>query len=456
MYQSPFSWRYGSSGMRRLWSEARKRALWRRVWVALARAECAAGLVKTEQVADLEAHASEVNLERSLAIEAEIHHDLMAEIKAFAEQSPVGGGIIHLGATSADIEDNADALRLREACDLVLERLAVLLAEMAAKIELWASMPAMGLTHLQPAEPTTIGYRLAQYGQDLLVDLDELRRVRRGIRGKGFKGAVGTSASYLALAGAGNTIEADAMRDLGIEAWPVATQTYPRKQDWLVVCALAGLAGSLHKFALDLRLLQSPYVGEWSEPFGDKQVGSSAMPFKRNPVSAEKVDSLARYLAQLPRIAWDNAAQSMLERTLDDSASRRVVLPEGFLCADEMLITVTRLVKGLKVDTVAAAVNLATYGSFAATERLLMAAVAAGADRQAMHEVIRQHSMDAWARPPEDRAEALMQNLEIDGRVTRWVRRDRVRPLLDAMGYVGDAPERAMRLAAEIRRALAA
>ena len=456
VFQSPFTWRYGSDEMRRVWSEHQKHLLWRRIWVALARAQQEAGLVTAAQVADLEAHADQVNLERALTIEAEIHHDLMAEIRAFAEQCPVGGGVIHLGATSADVEDNADALRLRQACDLLLGQLRGLLSALAGQIERWADTPTIALTHLQPAEPITVGYRLAQYGQDLLIDLRELRRVHDGIRGKGFKGAVGTSASYRALLGPDNELEARVMADLELQAWPVTTQTYPRKQDWLVLNALAGLAGSLYKLAFDLRLLQSPFLGEWAEPFGRQQVGSSAMPFKRNPVDAEKVDSLARYLAQLPRIAWDNAAHSLLERTLDDSANRRVILPEAFLCADELLRTARRLVDGLQVDEATVGRNLAAYGVFAATECLLMALVSAGADRQAMHEVIRQQSMAAWAELAAGHANPLAERLAEDGHVLRYLSRGQVLALLDAAGYTGDAPARARRLAGAIRRELEA
>ena len=222
---------------------------------------------------------------------------------------------------------------------------------LADRIEAEADTPCMAFTHIQPAEPTTVGYRLAQYGQDLLVDLAELRRVRDGIRGKGLKGAVGTSASYTQLlAGTGWTarwLEDQVMEKLGLTAFPAATQTYPRKQDWLVVNALAGLCASLHKFAFDLRILQSPPFGEWSEPFGAKQVGSSAMPFKRNPIAAENIDSLTRLVLALPQVAWDNAALSLLERTLDDSANRRLLLPEAFLLTDEVLGPGAKLVDGV-------------------------------------------------------------------------------------------------------------
>jgi adenylosuccinate lyase len=454
-FQSPFTWRYGSEAMRSLWSERAKRLLWRRIWLALAAAQQRRGLVTAAQVEDLRIHVEQVDIPRALEIEAEIHHDLMAEIRTYAEQCPVGGGIIHLGATSTDVEDNADALRIRQACDLALAQLARLISALASQIDRWADTPCMAFTHLQPAEPTTIGYRLAQYGQDLLVDVGELRRVRDRIRAKGLKGAVGTSASFRELLGPANDLEDQVMSDLGMEAWTVTTQTYPRKQDWLALNALAGLAGSLHKFALDLRVLQSPPIGEWAEPFGRAQVGSSAMPFKRNPINAEKVDSLARVIAQLPRVAWDNAASSMLERTLDDSANRRVILPEAFLCADELLSTSLRLVEGLRVNEAAVRRNLAAYGVFAATERLLMATVAAGADRQEIHETIRVHSLMAWTEVAAGRANPLADELVNDERIGRYVPAEGIRGLLNAADYVGDAPQRARGMAAAMRDAVA-
>jgi adenylosuccinate lyase len=465
-YLSPLTWRYGSEAMRSIWSEVHKRRLWRRIWVALAEAEAQMGLVTPEQVADLRAHAADVDMERALEIEAAVKHDLVSELKAYAEQCPVGGGIIHLGATSTDIEDNADALRLRESSDLILDRLRTLLAGLAPLIEGRADQACMGYTHLQPAEPTTVGYRLAQYGYDLLIDLEELRRVRDGIRGKGFKGATGTSASYAQLlatpAKQGSTaarqprdLESMAMAQLGLQAFPVATQTYPRKQDWLVLNALAGLAGTLYKFAFDLRILQSSLFGEWSEPFGSRQVGSSAMPFKRNPVGAENLDSLGRLLAALPRVAWEDAAHCLLERTLDDSGNRRLILPQAFLLADEMLCRADRIIRGLVIDDAALADNLATYGTFAATERVLMELVKAGADRQAMHELIRQHSLAAWSAIKRGDPNPLLDRLANDPVVLGYLPGTQVRALLDAGDYVGDAPERARALASQIRSALA-
>lgn len=458
-YLSPLTWRYGGEEMRRLWSEANKRRLLRRFWVALAEAQQEAGLVSAAQVDDLRAHQDDIDIAAAEAIEREIRHDLMAEIKTYAAQCPVGGAIVHLGATSMDVLDNVDALRLRGALDLIIAVLEQALCALADRIEAEAHTATIAFTHIQPAEPTTIGYRLAQYGQDLLIDLAELRRMRAGVRGKGLKGAVGASASYTQLLeGVGWTarqLEERVMVKLGLEAFPVATQTYTRKQDWLVLNALAGLCASLHKFAFDLRVLQSPPFGEWSEPFGAKQVGSSAMPFKRNPIVAENIDSLTRLVAALPRVAWDNAALSLLERTLDDSANRRLLLPEAFLLTDEVMSRALRLIEGMRFWRGPIQRNLRDYGVFAATERVLMAGVQAGGDRQELHEVIREQSLAAWAALQEGKPNPLADLLANDARITRFVPAETLPALLDATGHVGDAAERALALAAEIRRTVA-
>jgi adenylosuccinate lyase len=453
-YLSPFTWRYGSPEMRQIWSEVHKRRLWRRLWVALAETQAEYGLVTPAQVADLRLHAEEIDIPRALEIEAEIHHDLMAEVRTFAEQAPTGGGKLHLGATSMDIEDNADVLRLRQSLDLVLDGLRKLLLLFASQIEAHADTPLMAFTHLQPAEPSTLGYRLAGYAQDLLADWQALSAARADLKGKGFKGAVGTAASYAELIGAERLAEFEHKLStrLDLPFYPIATQVYPRKQDYTVISALAGLGGSLYKFAFDLRLLQSPPVGELSEPFGRKQVGSSAMPFKRNPINAEKIDSLARSLAGMPRLAWDNAAHSLLERTLDDSANRRTLLPEAFLTADELLRTASRIVDGLVVDTNAMARNLAEYGPFAASERVLMALVKSGADRQAMHEKLRLHALEAWIAVQTGQPNPLADRLAADPDLRRWLPEAEIRLLMDASHYVGDAPQRARSLAATIRK----
>lgn len=457
-FQSPFSWRYGSVEMRRIWSEVHKRQLWRRLWVALAEAQIPAGFVTPAQVTELQAHVNDVDMAQAHAIEAEIHHDLMAEVRVFAGQCPTAGGIIHLGATSMDIEDNADALRLRESLALILEAMRKLLSTLAAQIEAYADTPCMAYTHIQPAEITTVGYRLSQYTQDLLVDFGELQRVHADIRGKGFTGAVGTSASYQELMAGTPLMLQDfqqrVMQSAGIEAFAVSTQTYPRKQDWRVLTALAGVASSLYKFALDLRILQSPPFGEMAEPFGAKQVGSSAMPFKRNPINAEKICSLGRLVLSQVQVAWENASHSILERTLDDSANRRTMLPESFLAVDEMIAVATRIIENLRVDEATIARNLAVYGRFSAVERVLMALGKAGANRQEMHEVLREHSLVAWSAISKGLANPLVDRLASDERLLNYLPADAIRQLMDYSTYVGDAPLRAKRMAQQTLDAL--
>jgi adenylosuccinate lyase len=454
-YLSPFSWRYGSQDMRILWSEVHKRRLWRQVWVALANAQFQAGLVTRDQVDDLTAHRQNVNIARALEIESQIHHDLMAEVHAFAEQCPVGGRIIHLGATSADIEDNADVLRIRESMQLVIRSLKDILVLLAEKITEYAHTPTMAFTHLQPAEPTTVGYRFSLYAQDLLDDLQLAEYVTEHLRGKGIKGAVGTGASYQQLL-TGTMISAaqfeeSVMRQLDLPFYPIASQTYPRKQDWQIATVLSGIAGSLYKFAFDLRVLQSPVIGEWHEPFAAKQVGSSAMPFKRNPIHAEKMDSLGRLVESMVSVTWGNAAHSLLERTLDDSANRREVLPTIFLAVDEMLIVAKKLISGLKIDHAAIQHNFSRFAAFSATERVMMAAVSAGADRQVIHEVLRELSMTAWASTINHPINPLTELIIRHDTILQWLPEDEIRALMDASEYVGNAPQRALQLVETIR-----
>ena len=442
--------------MRHIWSEVHKRRALRRVWLALAKGQNEAGLVTDTQIADLEKQVEAVDIERAAVIEAEVKHDLVAELHTYAEQCPIGGSALHMGATSADILDNAEAIRLREGLDLLLEKVRIVRSLLADQIERWAGTAVIGFTHIQPAEPTTVGYRMAQYGHELLLDAAELQRVRDKIKGKGFKGAVGTSAAFTTLlAGtewSAMQLEARAMSHLHLPAFPVATQTYTRKQEWFVLNALAGLAGTMYKFAFDLRLLQSPVIGEWAEPFGKNQIGSSAMPFKRNPITAEKMNSLARHLAAMPRVAWDNAAHSLLERTLDDSANRRIVVPEAFLIADELLRSNGRLLKNLQVDEGAIARNLAVYGVFAGSEQLLSALSKAGMDRLNVHDRIRTHAMQAWAAMKEGKPNPLADLLAADAEFLRHLSADEIRAQLDYRAYIGDAEERAMGIAHALRQ----
>jgi adenylosuccinate lyase len=394
-----------------------------------------------------------------LEIEKEIGHDVMAEVRTYAEQCSVGGGVIHWGATSADVTDNADVLRQREALTLTLDRTNKLLLAFAKRIDETRNLPCMAYTHLQPAEPTTFGYRLSVYAQDVLTHYAALKALQANLRGKGLKGAVGTQASYgEILEGtplSPGELESKVMEALGLPSFGIATQTYTRVQDYTVLATLAGLAASLHKFAFDLRVMQSSGFGEAAEPFGEKQVGSSAMPFKRNPVNAEKICSLARYIASLPDVAWDNAAESLLERTLDDSANRRSILPEAFIALDEILLTARRLVEGMKVDEAACARNLEKYGPFAATERVLMVAVKSGGDRQHLHERLREHSLKAWEAIKADRPNPLSGLIALDPDFLRHIQPNRLKVLMDAGDYVGTARERAGLLVKQIREQLA-
>ncbi|MEA4910348.1 MAG: adenylosuccinate lyase [Anaerolineaceae bacterium] len=453
-YLSPFSWRYGSSEMRRIWSEANKRLTWRRVWVALARVQSGFGLVTADQLAELERNQDNLDIERALHIEAEIHHDLMAELKTFAEQCPLGGGILHLGATSMDVEDNAEAIRLRQSLSLLQIRLREILDIFAGRIEQYADTPVMAFTHLQPAEPSTLGYRLAFYAQDLLEDYHALSGLT--VRGKGFKGAVGTGAAYADLIGLEHMadFEAQLSRQLGLPFFPVTSQTYPRRQDFTILNHLSSIAVPLYKLAFDLRLLQSPSLGEWSEPFGERQVGSSAMPFKRNPIQSEKIDSLARALCVAPQVAWQNASHSLLERTLDDSANRRTLLPEAFLAVDELLVTARRILSGMKVSDTAIQRNLANYAPFACTERVMMAAVKAGADRQVAHERLREHALTAWAEIQAGRPNPLVAALAGDAYFLGFLSAGQIQALSTVEDYVGIAPHSARALAAAIRETI--
>jgi adenylosuccinate lyase len=453
-YQSPFSWRYASKEMRLIWSETNKRKLWRRIWVALARVQSDYGLVTSAQVEELEAHATEIDVEAALRLEAEIHHDLMAELKTFASQCPTAGGIIHLGATSMDVEDNTDAIRIRSSLDRIIESLSELLLALADRVEETASLPVMAFTHIQPAEPSTLGYRLSMYAQDLLADWETLSQVKEGVLGKGFKGAVGTAAAYGDLLGMENVagFELKLSKQLDLPFYPISTQTYTRKQDYTVLSALAGLGASLHKFAFDLRLLQSPPIGEVSEYFGSKQVGSSAMPFKRNPINAEKIDSLARMLSAYPQVAWQNAANSLLERTLDDSANRRMILPEAFLTADEMLSVMLKLVTKMNIHKESIQRNLDIYAPFASTERVMMAVARQGGDRQEMHERLREHALAAWQAVQTGQANPLVRRLQTDEAILKWISAEEIGRLADVSSYTGIAESASLEIVGRIRK----
>ncbi len=442
-YLSPFTWRYGTTAMRTIWSEIYKRKLWRKVWVELARAQHKEGLVNKKELDDLIKNQDKIDIEKSDEIEKEIRHDLMAEIKTYASFAKIGGGKIHLGATSYDIEDNSDTIRYKESLKLIEISLENLLSELRKKIKEYKNLPCMAYTHLQPAEPTTLGYRFATYAQDILLDLNLLNFVKNNLKGKGIKGAVGTSASYVKLTNANKAIEMEKkiMENLGIESVDISTQIGPRKIEYFVSSFLSSVAQSLNKLAFDIRILQSPGFGEWQEPFGTKQVGSSAMPFKKNPWKSEQICSLARVINNLSNISKDNASNMLLERTLDDSANRRVYLPEMFLAASEILQTSIKILEGLIINKTRIEKNLNTYGPFAATEAILMEAVKLGANRQEMHEILRELSMKAWKEIQEEKTNPLAKLIKDNKKITKFISKEKLETLLDPKKHLGLAPQ---------------
>ena len=454
---SPFTWRYGYEDMRYIFSEKNKYRIWRKIWVQLAKVQHEFGFVSKKELADLKKHQDDINVGRILEIEKETRHDVVAAVKEFAEKTKIGGGKIHLGATSMDIVDNADMLRIKEALLLMEKRVKILLSLFCTQIEKYAEFPCIGYTHLQPAEPITVGYRFAFYAQDILGNLEYLNFVKKTIKGKGMKGAVGTSASYQSLFGKDREkfkrFEAKVMFGLGLEPALIASQVYPRQYDYLVLTLLASLAGSISKFAADLRILQSPSIGEWSEPFGKKQVGSSAMPFKKNPISSENICSLGRYVMKLPEVALENAALSYLERTLDDSANKRIIVSEGFLAVDQMLISAEKILRDIVVNEYKIRKNLETYAPFAATEAILMQAVKNGGNRQKLHEVLRDISMEAWGVIQNGKPNPMKELIKNNTELSKYLKKDKIDSLLNVSHHVGDAPNRALILARKIRRA---
>jgi len=454
-YLSPFTWRYGSSEMKKIFSEKHKIELWRKIWVALAEAQYQAGLVSKKELDDLKKNQNNFDIEEIQAIEKETRHDVVATIKEFVSKAKVGGGKIHLGATSMDIVDNADMMRIKEALEIIEKRLKTVLNLFAEKIEKYAKTPCIAYTHLQPAEPTTVGYRLAFYGQDLLLALEFLNFVKKTLKGKGIKGAVGTAASFKTLLRNTNLkadqLEKKVMENLRIEACLISTQIYPRLYDFILLTALAMVGSAMAKFAGDLRILQSANFGEWSEPFGKKQVGSSAMPFKKNPITSENICSLARYLASLPKIALENASLSYLERTLDDSANKRIIIPEGFLATDQILISAEKIISGLVINELRISHNLNQYAPFAASELIIIEAVKNGANRQQVHEAIREISLVAWQEIQKGRPNPMSQLLLSNKKINKYLKKEEVKKLLDVRNHIGDAPERALKLVEKIK-----
>lgn len=454
-YLSPFTWRYGSEEMRKVFSELHKHELWRKIWVTLANVQHEAGLLTDAELENLVKHENKLDIAKIHELENETKHDVVAAIKEFASVAKIGGGKIHLGATSMDIVDNTDTLRLKEALEIIEKKLVGLLLEFSKKIEENANLVCIGYTHLQPAEPTTVGYRLSVYAQDLLLDLELLRFVQRNLLAKGMKGAVGTRASYAEVLVNTKMTAADldesVMQRLGISEVLIANQVSPRKLDYLVLTMLASISQSLSKFAADVRILQQPGIGEWAEPFGSKQVGSSAMPFKKNPMNSEKICSLARLVIHQPAIGLENAMHSYLERTLDDSANKRVIMPESFLAVDEILDTAKKIITGIFINKKRITFNLNQYGPFAATEAIIITCVKKGADRQKMHELTREISLTAWADIQNGNQNQMSSLLKKNQELKKYMNETELEKLLDVTNHIGDAPKRAKELANKIR-----
>ena len=387
VWENPLATRYASAEMTRLWSDNHRYKLWRQTWLALAEAEAELGLpITREQLDEMRAHLEPIDFAKAADYEKKTRHDVFAHLHTFGDACPKARPILHLGATSAYVTDNTDLMLMRDALDLVAARLATVIERLAEKAGETREIVCLGLTHLQPAQPTTIGKRICLWIHDLLLDLEEVDHRRRLLRARGVKGTTGTQASFLELVS----------RKLGFAAsYDVTGQTYSRKIDSQIVSALAGISESTHKAGNDLRL--SAASGELEEPFEQDQVGSSAMPYKRNPMRAERMCGLGRFVMGLAATAGQTAAVQWFERTLDDSAPRRLVLPQAFLATDAQLVIYTNIAGGLVVLPGAIRRNLENQLPFLASERILMAATKAGGDRQALHEALRQHSHAATA-----------------------------------------------------------
>jgi adenylosuccinate lyase len=396
-WRSPLGSRYASPAMQTLWGEPHRIGLWRRLWLALAETERELGLdIPEPAVAQMRAHLDDADLAAAARYERRFRHDVMAHIHAFGDQAPAARPYLHLGATSAFVTDNADLLVMRDGLRLLLGRLIAVLTALERFATRYAGLPCLAYTHFQPAQLTTVGKRAALWMQDFALDVEEVCHRIEVMRFRGCKGTTGTQASFLQLFGGDHEkvreLDRRVTAKLGFEeVFPVTGQTYTRKLDSGVLDTLSGIAQSAAKLASDLRLLQ--HEGELLEPFEPDQVGSSAMAYKRNPMRAERITGLARFVMALSANTAHTAANQWLERTLDDSANRRLTLPEGFLASDAILVLATNIAAGLEVREEVIRRRVGEQMPFMATERWLLLGVSAGGDRQTLHEVIRRHSM---------------------------------------------------------------
>jgi adenylosuccinate lyase len=444
VYQNPLTDRYASKEMSYNWSPQKKHSTWRRLWLTLAAEEQKLGLDITDaQIAEMAAHLDDIDFELAAAKEKELRHDVMSHIHAFGDRCPSAMPIIHLGATSCYVTDNTELIQMRDGMEIVRAKLLEVIRNLADFIDQYKDMPTLGFTHYQPAQLTTVGKRFCLYLQDFVMDFERLCHEIDTLPFRSVKGTTGTQASFLALFNGDHekvkTLEQRVARAMGFDRIvAVSGQTYTRKVDYFVLSVLSGLAQSAYKMCGDIRLLAN--LREIEEPFGKNQVGSSAMAYKRNPMRSERVCSLARYLMSLPINTAHTHANQWFERTLDDSANRRLVLAEAFLCADVILSTLANITSGIQVWPNVIARRVQEELPFMATENILMAAVKAGGDRQELHEAIRTHSMEAARRIKEEgAANDLIERIRNDIHFASV--KNRIDELIDARAFVGRAPE---------------
>ena len=456
-YESPLSSRYASDYMLKLFSMDMRIQTWRKLWISLAKAEMELGLpITPEQVAQLEAHVADIDYDCAAAREKEVRHDVMAHVYTYGKVAPDAAGIIHLGATSCYVTDNADIVLYRDGLKYLRGELLKVLANLSEFADTYKAMPTLGYTHYQPAQLVTVGKRATLWMQDLVADLEELDFVIDNMRFLGCRGTTGTEASFLDLFD-GDTAKIDAMNakisgDFGFtKCFAVCGQTYPRKLDSRILNVLSSIAQSCYRMANDIRLLQHDRQVE--EPFEKNQIGSSAMPYKRNPMRCERICSLSRYLMADALNAPMTASTPWLERTLDDSANRRISLPEGFLCADAVLRLAQNVTDGLHVNEKIVERTVREYLPFMTSENLMMEAVKRGGDRQELHEIIRSCSMEATARMKNGESCNLLELLS--ARKEFGMTPEEIQALLDPRLYVGRCPEQVTRFLAEVNPLLA-
>ena len=451
-YESPLASRYASDRMLRLFSPDTRYQTWRRLWTALARAEHQLGLpISEEQVQELEAHITDIDYNLAAQREREVRHDVMAHVYAYGKAAPSASGIIHLGATSCYVTDNADLILYREGLRYLREELLAVMANLAEFARTYKTTPTLGYTHYQPAQLVTVGKRATLWLQDFLFDLEELDFVLEHMKFLGCRGTTGTEASFVDLFD-GDTDKIDDMNkkiaaEFGFtECYSVCGQTYPRKTDSRILNCLSAIAQSCYRMANDLRLLQ--HDRQIEEPFEKDQIGSSAMAYKRNPMRSERICSLSRYLMVNALNAPLTASVQWMERTLDDSANRRISMPEGFLCADAILRLVQNVTDGLHVNEKVIAASVREYLPFIATENLMMEAVKRGGNRQELHEIIRTCSMAATAKMKEGEPCDLLQRLAAEPIFGMTI--EEMEAVLNPSAYIGRCPEQVEAFLAEV------